>query len=529
MPAAGASRSRRGVSFWLVFLALCVSLFQVAFELVGIGIALPTIAQALHADDFVWVGSAYALSATASLPMIGGFAQAFGRRPVMLASVVIFAIGSAICGASQNMNMLIAGRVIQGFGGGGLVSVPTIILSDLVSLRERGAFNGLLGLTWSMALCVAPVSVGSLAEHGKWRWFFYLNVPISGLTFGLVYVFLRLKTPQGSLGAKLAQMDWVGNILITASSTSVCIALTWAGIQFPWDSVKVLAPLIIGLIGMAVFVVYDAMVAKIPVVPFGLLSKPTSLVGYTANFVTSFLVLAIAYYFPVFLQACKGASPIRAGGVDWLGFSLVLGPVGIIGGVIVAKVNKYRPVLWAGYVLMCVGIGCWTMLDESSTMSAIVPLEVVTAAGSGILYTTGYFPVLAPQPISYNARALAFIAFVRSFAQIWGITIGGTVLQNQLLHLLPEEFAFRFPGGVQIAYAAIPLVGRLEQPLKDQVRKAFSDSLRVLWFVLLGVSLLGAAISLLMKEVPMHTYTDEDFGLETKEKEKESAASASGV
>ncbi|KZW02334.1 MFS general substrate transporter [Exidia glandulosa HHB12029] len=522
-PSAPDAPKRRGASFWLIFLALCVSLFQVAFELVGVGIALPTIAQALHATDFVWVGSAYALAATCSLPIIGGFAQAFGRRPVMLASITIFAIGSAICGAAPNMQALIAGRVVQGFGGGGLQSVPTIILSDLVSLRERGTFNGFLVLTWSAALCIAPISVGTLAEHGQWRWFFYLNVPLSGLTFALVFAFLRLKAPSGSMREKLGRIDWIGNALLISSSTSVCIALTWAGIQFPWTSVKVLAPLILGLVGMFVFFLYDALIAESPVVPFSLLSDRTSASGYATNFVTAFLVLAIAYYFPAFLQACRGASPIRAGGVDWLGFSVVLGPTGIVAGVVVAKINRYRPVVWTGFVVMCTGIGCWALINENSGMGVIVPLEIVTAMGAGILYTTGYFPVLAPQPISHNAKALSLVAFVRSFAQIWGITIGGAILQNQLIQRLPEAFVSQFPGGVQLSFAAIPLINGLPPDVKDNVRKAFADSLRVVWYVLLGVSLVGAAISLLMREVPMHTYTDEDFGL----KERDLAAQAS--
>lgn len=391
---------------------------------------------------------------------------------------------------------------------------------SLFSLRERGAFNGILGITWSIALCIAPVSVGSLAEHGQWRWFFYLNVPISALAFALVFVFLRLKQPKMELRDKLAQMDWIGNTLVIASSTSICIALTWAGIQFPWGSAKVLAPLIAGLLGLVGFFFYDALLASAPVVPFALLSNRTSVIGYVTNFVTSFLVLAIAYYFPVYLQACKGDSPTRSGGVDWLGFSLVLGPASISAGIIVAKVNRYRTALWAGFVLMCTGIGCWAVLDEDSGMGSIVPLEVVTAAGAGVLYTVAYFPVLAPQPIVHNARALAFVAFVRSFAQIWGITIGGAILQNQLLHRLPAAFTQQFPGGVQIAYAAIPFIAKLEPALKDEVRRAFADSLRVLWFVLLGVSLFGAAAALLVREVPMHTYTDENLGLEVASTEE---------
>lgn len=131
---------------------------------------------------------------------------------------------------------------------------------------------------------------------------------------------------------------------------------------------------------------------------------------------------------------------------------------------------------------------------------------------------------LSPSFVHSLRLALASAALtphlLRRFAQIWGITIGGAILQNQLLHRLPAAFTQQFPGGVQIAYAAIPFIAKLEPALKDEVRRAFADSLRVLWFVLLGVSLFGAAAALLVREVPMHTYTDENLGLEVASTEE---------
>lgn len=138
--------SKTTLKFWLIFASMCICLFLSALELSSISTALPTIAHELRATQFVWVGSAYALSSTAFLPMSGGLAQAFGRRPTTLITIGLFALGSGICGGATSMKMLIAGRTIQGLGGGGIQSVTSIILADLVSLQERGVYAGLFGL-----------------------------------------------------------------------------------------------------------------------------------------------------------------------------------------------------------------------------------------------------------------------------------------------------------------------------------------------------------------------------------------------
>lgn len=141
-----AAPAKKDLKFWLIFASMCICLFLSALELSSISTALPTIAHELRASQFVWVGSAYALSSTAFLPMSGGLAQAFGRRPAILITIALFALGSGICGGATSMNMLITGRTIQGLGGGGIQSLTSIILADLVSLQERGIYATLFGL-----------------------------------------------------------------------------------------------------------------------------------------------------------------------------------------------------------------------------------------------------------------------------------------------------------------------------------------------------------------------------------------------
>lgn len=141
-----AAPSKKDLQFWVIFASMCTCLFLSALEISSVSTALPTIAHELRASQFVWVGSAYALSSTAFLPVSGGLAQAFGRRPAILISIGLFALGSGICGGANSMYMLISGRTVQGFGGGGIQSLTSIILADLVSLQERGVYVGLFGL-----------------------------------------------------------------------------------------------------------------------------------------------------------------------------------------------------------------------------------------------------------------------------------------------------------------------------------------------------------------------------------------------
>ncbi|KAF8587989.1 iron permease [Ramaria rubella] len=510
---------RRDFSFWLIFLSIAMSLFIAALELSAVSTALPVIVSDLQGSQFVWVGSAYALSATAFLPMSGGLSQVFGRRPVMLGSLLTFAIGSALCGAATDMNFLIAGRTVQGLGGGGLASLTQIILSDLVPLRERGMFNGLIGIAWAVASGIGPVIGGAFSQSGEWRWLFYLNIPVCGIVAILVFFFLRLRTPTGAFKDKMARMDWIGNLLVVASTSACMIGLTWGGIQFAWISAHVLVPLILGIVGLVFFMYYEIKVAEHPIVPFSILSSATGISGYLQTFIMPIVLLAVLFldYLPVYFQACKAASPI-ASGVDLFGIAFSLAPMGTLSGISVAKSHQYRPQLWLAWGLIILGTGLLSTLRVDSSRGMIIGFQIIAGSGLGIVGTTSYFPVLAPLPVSANAKALAFFTFCRNFAQIWGITVGGALLQNELKHRLPPGFISAFPEGTAIAYAAIPSIPALEQPLRDEVRQAFAESLRVVWTALIGVGGLGLIVSLGMKRLPLHTDMDKDWGIVESEK-----------
>ncbi|KAJ7276699.1 MFS general substrate transporter [Mycena rebaudengoi] len=513
-PSSESSPSRKGIPFWLIFTSICIALFASALELTTVSTALPTIANDLGITEFVWVGTAYSLASTAFLPMSGGLAEIFGRQHTLLLSILLFALGSALCGAARNQYVLIGGRTVQGLGGGGIRSLAVIILADLVTLEERGTYGILTGLTWSIACVVGPIFGGSLASHGAWRWLFYLNLPISGVAAVFVFIFLRLPIPSGTFREKIRRLDWMGNLFIISSTTCCTVALTWGGVTAPWSSPQVLAPLWCGLLGLAFFLLYEATCATDPLVPFVLMGNRTSLSGYFQAFIVGLITLCVVYFLPVYFQGCKDASAMRSA-VLGLGVA-ALAPAAIVTGVAVSKTQRYRPQMWAGWCIIMVGLGLLSTVRQDTPTIRTIFFGVVAGVGLGFEYSTTMFPVQAPLPISQNARALSFLTFVGSFAGVWGLTIGGTILDNQLSRRLPADFLLRFPGGVTIAYAVIPQIPDLPQPLKHDVQGAFAESLALVWTTLLALAGLGLLGSLFMKGLPLHTKLDSNWALRDK-------------
>ncbi|KAJ7242380.1 major facilitator superfamily domain-containing protein [Mycena haematopus] len=455
-------RTRKGPTFWLIFLSLCISLFVSALELTTVSTALPTIASSLHLSDtvFVWIGTTYSLASTAFLPLSGGLAEIFGRQPTLLLSIALFAAGSALCGAAMGGSVLIAGRTVQGLGGGGIRSLAVIILADLVTLEERGTYGILTGLTWSIACVVGPIIGGDLAARGAWWWLFYLNLPIACLAAVFVVLFLRLPVPPGTFRAKIRRLDLIGNFLVIASTTCCTLALTWGGAGASWASLQVLAPLWAGLVGLAFFLLYEATLAVDPLVPFVLMCNRTSLSGYVQAFVVGLVTLCIV---------C----------------------------VLVSKTGRYRPQMWAGWMIVIAGLGLLSTVRSATPIWQAVLWGGIVGVGLGFEYSTTMFPMQAPLPVAQNARALAFLTFVGSFAGVWGLTIGGTVLDTQLQHRLPAAFLSNSNSHSHspLAYALIPRIAGLPLSLRGEVQTAFAEALGVVWQQLQALGLIIIANS----------------------------------
>ncbi|KAF8581966.1 MFS general substrate transporter, partial [Ramaria rubella] len=501
---------------------------------------LPVIANDLGSDvSFIWVGSAYTLCVEASaafLTLSGQLSHVFGRRPVILSCLILFAVGSAICGAAHSMRMLVVGRsnsnsleAIQGVGGGGISSLASIVISDMVPLRERGTFQGIYASIYAFSGGIGPVIGGAFAKHASWRWLFYMNLPICGIAMALVALFVRLPTPFGNLPlqAKFRRIDWIGNVMIVGSTTACMIAMTWGGVTFPWSSPRVLVALCVGLVGLAAALVYELKFCSVPIIPRSLLNSVTAISGYLAMFLWTMIFVMLIYYLPVYYQAIKLASVLRSG-VLVLSFAFVCPVFGIIGGASVVKFHKYRPQNLFGWICLLVGLSVLCTFHTDDALAKVAGVSVLIGVGVGLNGNTLIFPLLAPVPPKDHTFAIALFTYVRSLAQSWGIAIGGTILQNELRKHLPVLSGLSANGGL-VEYAAIPLIPTLGQPEQDQVRTAFMDALNVMYKVMVAFGALGLATVFLSREIPLTLEMDEERAFRAQDEKRDGQKSEDAI
>ncbi|SCV71578.1 BQ2448_3166 [Microbotryum intermedium] len=500
--------ANRGGRFWLVFLALCVSCFLAALDLTAVSTALPAMAADFQSGKFSWVGSAYTLTSTALIPWTANLASIFGRRATLFGSLLLFATGSGVVGSARSMGAVILGRSIQGAGGGGILTMSEILVVDLVPLVDRGAFFAIIGAVWALASAIGPPLGGALASAGAWRWLFYLNIPLTGIVTLLVLLFLRVKSPQTTFKGKLALIDYY-NVVFVAGATATILGLTWGGVTYSWTSYNVLVPLISGIVAMGLFLWLEQGLEH-PTVPFDVLRHRSSLLGLLTNFLHGIAALAAIYYLTVYFQAAKLATAADAG-VHTFSLSFTIAPMAILAGVSVVVLGTYRMQNIVGWVLSVIGFGLTSMLKEHSSKAAWTGYPIVMGVGLGILYGCLDFPVLAPLQPSQQPHAMAFFGFTHSFGQVLGISLGATILQNELSRHLPHDIVASHFGNARFAYSAIPDIHLL---------------LRMIWLVMVGVSGMAFILSWFIEDVPLTTETDENWELSEKKSDRSAGSSA---
>ncbi|KAI0799693.1 iron permease [Irpex lacteus] len=502
----------------MIMVANFMADFLSAFDMSVVPTALPTIVNDLGGSQFVWVGSAYALAGTAIVPLCGGLVSIWGRKPILLVLMALMAIGSAVAGSAKSMSILIIGRAFQGFGGCGALTVTEIIYADIIPLPQRGVMQGMASVVWAFATGLGPPLAGILANAGAWRWLFYLNLPLFGIAASLEIIFLHNTPPKATMLQQFQRMDWLGSAIVIGGTAAFLLALSWGGVQFPWSDPRTLVPLVVGIIALLGFMIYERSYAKDPIIPWSVFVNRSSVMGYIGTAIHGIVMYTLNYNIPVYLQAVKLTSTIRSG-IFILGYSMLITPAALFCGVSVVVFKRYLPQNYIGWVLMTAGSGVLAVLDVDSSKAASICAPFMVGMGIGMGWTMTQFPILASLPYSNNAHAFAFFTFVRSLSQTIGVAIGGSILQNSLSHKLPQAYIAQLPSGVSFAYSAIPTLRSLDPNLRETVRHAFADSLKQLWLVLIGISGIGLVSVLFMTEIPMRNDLDEQWALEQKSRE----------
>ena len=392
------------------------------------------------------------------------------------------------------MSMLIAGRAIQGVGGGGVTMLVDLIVCDLAPLRERGSVMGIIFVAVTIGTALGPFIGGIIVETTTWRWVLYLSIPVCATAMFLLLAFVRLTYEKDStLSEKVKRIDIVGNAIFVASTASILIALTDAGTRYSWSSWRVLVPLVLGFVGVAIFFYFESFTLCMePGLPRRLFGNRTSVVAFLLTFIHTLLLYWEIHFLPVYFQAVLGSTPARSG-VQLLPTVITLMVSGAIGGGAMQKTGRYRPFHQLGFALMTVGFGLFTLLSDKSSTALWIVFQVVFATVSGLSIGTLLAAAQAELPEADAATATGTWAVIRSFGTIWGITISSTIFNNQFSHLSSQISDDRIRTLLSSGQAYQRATKEFLNQLADrpsvlrQVINVHSKSLKLGWQVAIGI------------------------------------------
>jgi MFS family permease len=344
---------------------------------------------------------------------------------------LIFTVASIIAALSTSMRMLIAARALQGTAAGGLFQLVAVTISDLFSLRERALYFGWMGGVWALAGSAGPLIGGAFAELVSWRWCFWINLPVCGLSFALLLLFLDVHNPRTKLREGLLAVDWFGMVSILAVSILLLLGLNFGGATFPWDSAQVICLIVFGALMIAFFLFSEKRLAKYPLMPLGVFETLSNNATILVALGHSMVNIGVEYYLPLFFQSVRQASPLRSG-VLLLPITVTAAATDIVAGILIHRTGRYREIIWAGVTLMTLATGLYIDFWTDTPLARIIGIELIGGAGTALLFQTPMLAIHNTVSQADVASATASLGFLRSLATSVSIVVGGVVFQNSM-------------------------------------------------------------------------------------------------
>jgi EmrB/QacA subfamily drug resistance transporter len=427
--------------------------------------AMPRVIADLHGfDRYTWVSTAYLLTSTVMVPIYGKLSDLFGRKPIFLFGVVVFLIGSALSGAAQDMNQLIAFRALQGLGAGALMPIAIAIVADLFTPRERGKWQGLTGGVWGLSAIIGPTLGGWITQNSSWRWVFYVNIPV-GIAALLVLIFLM---PWLRSANKNVSIDYIGAALLIVGTVPVLLGFTWAGSQYDWLSPQIIGLFAGALVALTTFVFYEARLERLgeqPIIEPSLFKNSIFTVSTIVTIIFGMALFGSIFFIPLFVQGIVGTSATNSG--------LILTPLmltsivgSIVSGQLVSRLGKYKWIAIVGMVVSVIGSFLLVRLDVNATNNDVLIAMLVLGLGMGFgmaLYNLVVQNAL-PQKIGQATSALVFFR-----------SIGGTIGLAAMGSLMSSAYLPAFKNALSNSFDKLQLPAAILQPIQARFVSLFSN------------------------------------------------------
>ncbi len=447
-----------GRALYAAIAGLMLSMLVSALDQTIVGTAMPRIISDLKGFELIsWVTTAYLLTSTASIPILGKLSDIFGRKYILMFGIGIFTVGSALCGASQDINQLIFFRALQGIGSGALLAVIFTIVGDLFSPAERARWQGLFFATFGLASVIGPSVGGWLTDGPGWRWCFYVNIPLELLSIVAVYftipASLGRSRKHDNLSGELRRIDFAGSFFSLLFVVPLLLGLVWGGQTYPWGSWQVIGSFIIAAIGLVGFIFAETR-AKEPILPLELFKNKVFTVATLLGLLSGAAMFGIILYTPWFVQGVIGANASSSGAVlTPLMLTLVFGSVVV--GQIIARIGRYKMFVIAGTAILVIGGVLLAGMGVDTHEWTVTLNIIVVGLGLGL-----YMPVinLAAQnslPMNRLASGTSAITFIRSIGQTIGAAIMGTIVTSSFTSYAQSHISTDTVNKVQQGIAAL--------------------------------------------------------------------------
>ncbi len=487
---------------------LLLGMFVAILSSTVVSNALPVILPALGGGEsgYTWVVTASLLATTVSTPIWGKLADLFSKKVLVQVSLVIFAASSIVAGLSVDVPMLIACRVGQGLGAGGLTALAQIVLATIIPPRERGRYSGYLGATFALATVGGPLVGGVLTEHLSWHYTFYVGVPFAVIAFVVIQKTLNLPVVKREV-----HIDYWGATLLAAGVSALLVWVSLAGKNFAWGSWQSFALVIVGVVLLVAMVLVERR-AKDPIIPLRLFRSPTTALSSVASLFVGIAMFGATIFLAQYFQLARGDSPTTAG-LRTLPMILGLFLSSTVAGQLVSRTGRWKRFIVTGGILLTAGLALMGTIAYDTDYWMVAIFMAFVGLGVGMMMQNLVLAVqnvTAPQDMG---TASSFVAFTRTLGGAIGVSVLGAVLGHRVTGYLASGLVAAGidpsqAGAVAGGSGGVPVLSQIPEPVRTVVQSAYGDGIADIFLVAAPFALLSLLIVLFFKETALRTSND---------------------
>ncbi|KAJ2483653.1 hypothetical protein IWW56_000217 [Coemansia sp. RSA 2131] len=496
----------------VVFTGLCLVMFMVCVSETIFNQVLAPVKGGFRTEIFAqWVEAGFLLTCVMVQPVWVKLAEKFGRPWPLFASIVVFMGFSVMVGASQSMSALCVGRALQGVGGAGMMPLSLVVLTDVLTPKERPVFMGVLGAVIVLGKWTGPIIGSAIVEHTSWRWAGYMNLPISAFALLLLIPYLRhLPMPPGSTAHALREFDYLGSLLWLGGSLMILLGLSWGGNEHPWQSTLVVCMFVFGFIAILAFAGVERWQAKWPLIPLHVLARPRTLVALVASLFIGVCMYGMIMFVPVYYTMVLAQDAVAsASHILWFALGGCVGAI-VAGALVSIRRVCYREWAVVGTAMMAVGFGLMFVWPEDPAQSAKhAGIQVLLGLGLGFSMQQVMLASQAGLPVNEISTVTTLVDYARTLGGMIGLVIGQVILKEKLFATINREFGVFSPvhgegHDVVSLTSMVPMMSLLPSSVAKDVYNGVVNALHYVFIADVPFAAMACILCLFLSNIPLH-------------------------